>query len=173
MLMDTDRQGKPVMTANPYAMLVRCKQWADLGLHEAIGREFGRLDAQDAAIVPLILDHIQVVDRIFQHHLQGRPHGYHAPRSAVTPDIATLAKDAKDVDAWYVAYVEALSAADFDEPIDFVFTSGTPARMTRGEILLHVCLHGTYHRGNAGVLLQKSGGTPSPDGVTDFLEAAG
>jgi uncharacterized damage-inducible protein DinB len=57
--------------------------------------------------------------------------------------------------------------------VDFVFTSGAPARITRGEILLHVCLHGTYHRGNAGVLLQKSGAPPYPDGITAFLEGAG
>jgi uncharacterized damage-inducible protein DinB len=159
------------MTANPYSMLVRAKQWADLGLHETIAQNFDRLDAQDAAIVPLILDHIQVVDRIFQHHLQGLPHGFGAPRSEVTPEIATLAQDAGEVDAWYVAYVDSLSADDFAEPVDFVFASGTPARMTRGEIILHVCLHGTYHRGNAGVLLQKSGASPYKDGITDFLEA--
>ena len=60
---------------------------------------------------------IHVVDRIFQHHLQGKR-----------------------------------------------------ARMRRGEILLHVCLHGTYHRGNAGAVLQLKGLTPSRDSVTDFLE---
>jgi uncharacterized damage-inducible protein DinB len=159
------------MTANPYSMLIRCKQWADRGLHETIARNFERLDAQDAVIVPLILDHIHVVDRIFQHHLRGVPHQFHAPRSDVTPGIKELAEDAREVDAWYVSYVDRLSAADFDEPVDFVFTSGAPARMTRGEIILHVCLHGTYHRGNAGVLLQKSGSSPYKDGLTDFLEA--
>jgi uncharacterized damage-inducible protein DinB len=44
--------------------------------------------------------------------------------------------------------------------------------MTRGEILLHVCLHGTYHRGNAGLILLKNGIQPNLDAVTDFLEAA-
>jgi uncharacterized damage-inducible protein DinB len=160
------------MTELPYSLLVRCKQWSDLGLHETIARNFERLDAQDAAIVPLILDHIHVVDRIFQHHLQGLPHAFHAPRSDVTPDIETLAEGTREVDAWYVSYVDGLSAPDFDEPVDFVFTSGKPARMTRGEIILHVCLHGTYHRGNAGILLQKSGSSPYQDGITDFLEAA-
>jgi len=159
------------MTANSYAMLVRCKQWADKGLHDTIAENFDRLDAQDAAIVPLILDHIHAVDRIFQHHLQGLPHRFRAPRSEFTPDIATLAEEAREVDAWYVSYVDGLSATDFDEGVDFVFTSGKPARMTRGEILLHVCLHGTYHRGNAGILLQKSGASPYGDGVTEFLEA--
>lgn len=44
--------------------------------------------------------------------------------------------------------------------------------MTRGEIILHVCLHGTYHRGNAGFLLQKNGIVPNNDRMTDFLEEA-
>jgi hypothetical protein len=63
-----------------------------------------------------------------------------------------------------------LSEVDFDEPIEFTFTSGKPARMRRGEIILHVCMHGTYHRGNAGAVLQLKGLTPSRDSVTDFLE---
>ena len=44
--------------------------------------------------------------------------------------------------------------------------------MRRGEIILHVCLHGTYHRGNAGAVLQLKGLTPSRDAITDFLEEA-
>lgn len=44
--------------------------------------------------------------------------------------------------------------------------------MRRGEIILHVCLHGSYHRGNAGIVLQKNGITPTDDRVTDFLETA-
>ncbi len=160
------------MNTHPYSTLVRCKQWADGGLHAAIARGWDRLDAQDQAIVPLILDHMHAVDRIFQHHLLGRPHGFAAPRSAVTPSLAQLAEDARELGAWYVAYVDRLPTDDFAAPVDFAFTSGKPARMTRGEILLHVALHGTYHRGNAGILLQKAGGEGYPDGITDFLEAA-
>ncbi len=160
------------MTSHPYRLLIRMKQWADHGLYETLARDVGRLDAVDAAIMPRILDHIHAVDAIFQHHLQGRPHGYHAPRSDETPDIATLAAATKQTDAWYVAYVDGLSAAEFGESVDFVFTSGKPARMTRGEIILHVCLHGAYHRGNAGILLQKVGASLYEDAVTDYLAAA-
>jgi len=53
-----------------------------------------------------------------------------------------------------------------------VFTSGKSARMQRGEMILHVCLHGSYHRGNAGALLQLRGLTPSRDAITDYLEYA-
>jgi uncharacterized damage-inducible protein DinB len=88
------------------------------------------------------------------------------------PDLQKLAGDASHVDDWYASYVDTLSAHDFEQPVDFVFTNGTPARMTRGEILLHVCLHGTSHRGQAGFLLQKNGILPHKDRMTDFLDRA-
>jgi uncharacterized damage-inducible protein DinB len=159
------------MTVQPWSHLVRCKQWADRGLYEVVTANIDRLDAEEASIVVRILDHIHVVDRIFQHHLQGVPHAFSAPRSEVMPDLATLAEAAREVDAWYVAHVDSRAPADFDEPLEFAFTSGAPARMTRGEILLHVCQHGAYHRGNAGILFQKKGIAPNRDAITDYLEA--
>jgi uncharacterized damage-inducible protein DinB len=33
-----------------------------------------------------------------------------------------------------------------------------------------VCMHGTYHRGNAGAVLQLKGLQPSRDSFTDFFE---
>lgn len=160
------------MTGHPYSQLVCYKQWADRGLYEVVGRNLDRLDAQDAAIVLRILDHIHVVDRIFQHHLQGLPHAFRAPRSELMPDFRMLMEGASEVDSWYASYVGALPAQDFEQPVDLVFTSGKAARMRRSEIILHVCLHGTYHRGNAGLVLQKNGIAPNDDRVTDFLEPA-
>jgi uncharacterized damage-inducible protein DinB len=73
------------------------------------------------------------------------------------PELQALAESAERVDDWYVSYVDSLSKA----------------RLRRGEIILHVCLHGTYHRGNAGAVLQLKSITPSRDSITDFLETAG
>jgi len=160
------------MAHTPYAQLIEIKRWADRGLYDAVSRNFERLTAEDASLMMRILDHIHAVDRIFQHHLQGLPHSFRAPRSEQMPEISALASSARQVDDWYAAYVGSLAESDFEQPIDFVFTSGKPARMRRGEILLHVCLHGTYHRGNAGALLQLRGLTPSPDAITDYLQDA-
>jgi uncharacterized damage-inducible protein DinB len=88
------------------------------------------------------------------------------------PDFHTLANGTKEVDDWYNSYVGDLPEQDLEQPIDFVFTNRSPARMRRGEIILHVCLHGTYHRGNAGVVLQKNDILPNDDRLTDFLEMA-
>jgi uncharacterized damage-inducible protein DinB len=160
------------MIRQPYAQLIDIKRWADRGLCDAVSRNLGQLGGEEATIMLRILDHFHTVDRIFQHHLQGVPHSFHAPRSDVLPPFETLADAIRETDDWYAAYVGDLSPRDFEQPIDFTFTSGKPARMRRGEIILHVCLHGTYHRGNAGAVLQLKGLTPSPDAITDFLEDA-
>jgi uncharacterized damage-inducible protein DinB len=120
-----------------------------------------------------ILDHIHAVDSIFQHHLQGLPHRFRAARSDDIPEFGVLAGSMKDTDDWYVSYVGSLTESDLEQPVGFVFTNGAPGRMRRGEIILHVCLHGTYHRGNAGLVLQKNGIAPNADRMTDFLEGLG
>jgi len=160
------------MDCQPYLQLIEIKRWADRGLYDVVGRNLDRLTGEDGAIMLRILDHIHVVDRIFQHHLQGLPHSFHEPRSEELPTFAALADSVGAVDDWYVNYVSGLAKADLEQPIDFVFTSGKPARMRKGEIISHVCLHGTYHRGNAGALLQLRGLEPSRDSITDFLEDA-
>ncbi|HEY4339834.1 MAG TPA: DinB family protein [Steroidobacteraceae bacterium] len=160
------------MNSHPYSHLVGYKQWADRGLFRIVGEKLSQLDSQDAANLLRVLDHMHVVDRIFQHHLQGQPHGFEAPRSKDVPDIGRLIADAMAVDDWYVSYVGTVSGPDFEQPVDFVLTNGAPVCMTRGEILLHVCMHGTYHRGNAGILLLKNGIAPNDDRMTDFLQAA-
>jgi uncharacterized damage-inducible protein DinB len=160
------------MTHGPYSQLIATKRWADRGLYAAVTQHFARLSSEDASIMLRILDHIHAVDRIFQHHLQGLPHTFQAPRSAQLPQLDALADSAREVDDWYASYVRGLTQSDLQQPLDFVFTSGKPARLRRGEIILHVCMHGTYHRGNAGALLQLRGLTPSRDSLTDFLEDA-
>jgi uncharacterized damage-inducible protein DinB len=159
------------MTIEPYSQLIHCKRWADRNLHEAVADNFDRLDAEEKSIIARILDHIHAVDRIFRCHLMGQAHDFTAARSGVLPGIDELAATARFVDDWYVSYVDGLPAAAFDEPVAFTFTSGKPARMTRGEIILHVCMHGAYHRGNAGILFQKKGLRPGRDSITDYLEA--
>lgn len=156
----------------PYFQLIEEKRWADRGLYDVVNRDLDRLSGEDQSIMLRILDHIHTVDRIFQHHLQGLPHTFKAARSEQIPDLQTLTHSAREVDDWYASYVGGLSEHDFEQPLDFVFTSGKPARMRRGEIILHVCLHGAYHRGNAGAVLQLRGITPSRDAITDFLEDA-
>lgn len=158
------------MTLKPYAQMIDIKRWADRALYDIVARHSQQLSAEEASIMLRILDHMLAVDRIFRHHLEGTPHGMQAPRSDTLPTLADLSADSSEVDDWYARYAAGLTAEACEEVIDVVFTSGKRIAMRRGEILLHVCLHGTYHRGNAGAVLQLKGIDPGRDAVTDFLE---
>jgi uncharacterized damage-inducible protein DinB len=157
------------MDYHPCSLLIGLKRWADRALYDVVSNNLQRLNSEDASLMLQILDHIHTVDKIFQHHLQGLPHTFAAPRSQTLPEFQTLADNAKQTDDWYQDYVTNLAPGELEQPVDFVFTSGKAARLQKGQILLHVCLHGTYHRGNAGALLQLRGIRPSRDAVTDYL----
>jgi uncharacterized damage-inducible protein DinB len=155
----------------PYRTLMHYKRWATNGLSSVIAENFDRLPADDRILVLRLLDHIQAVDEIFSHNLQARPHGHPAPRSAELPSLDVLARKAKSTGDWYADYADALLPEEVDEVIDFSFSNGEPARMTRGEMLLHVAMHAAGHRGQVALLLQKNGIKPWPDRLTDFLAA--
>jgi uncharacterized damage-inducible protein DinB len=161
------------MLTLPYRTLVHYKRWATNGLNAVVGDNLGRLPADDRTLVLRLLDHVQVVDEIFRHNLEGRPHGYAAPRSAELPSFDVLATNARATGDWYADYADALAPQALDETIDFTFSDGEPASMTRGEMLLHVALHAAGHRGQAALLLQKNGIPPYPDRITNFLAAEG
>lgn len=155
----------------PYRTLVHYKRWATNGLNAVIADNLERLPPDERTLVVRVLDHVQVVDEIFRHHLEARPHAYRAPRSAELPPIDALAGRARAAGDWYADYADALSSDQVDEVIDFAFTNGEAARMTRGEMLLHVAMHAAGHRGQVALLLQKNAIQPWPDRMTDFLKA--
>src|SRR5690606_40476366 len=90
-----------------------CSSDLDSGLNEVVAANLDKVDARDGAILLRILDHIHAVDRIFQHHLLELPHSFAAPRSEAAPAFRELARGMKELDDWYVSYVDALPEDDF------------------------------------------------------------
>jgi uncharacterized damage-inducible protein DinB len=93
------------------------------------------------------LNHNYVIDRIWQAHLEGRDHGYAARNTKDHPSLAELWRQQQEIDRWYVDYSDALSDAALGEAVDFTLIGGNQGTMTRGEVLLHVVTHTSYHRG--------------------------
>jgi uncharacterized damage-inducible protein DinB len=155
----------------PYRTLIHAKRWATNGLNAVLADALERMPADEQVLVRRLLDHIQAVDEIFRHNLEARPHGYRAPRSAELPSFDALASEAHATQDWYADYADALRPEQVDEAIAFAFSNGEPARMTRGEMLLHVATHAAGHRAQVALLLQKNGIPPFPDRITDFLKA--
>ncbi len=98
------------------------------------------------------LNHIYVIDAIWQAHLRGREHGYTARNTVDHPPFDELWAKQQAIDEWYIAWSDGLTDAALDEKVNFTLIGGTPGVMTRGEILLHVVNHTSYHRGFVGDL---------------------
>ena len=155
----------------PYRTLIHFKRWATNGLNSVVADNVDRIPEEDRILIRRLLDHIQAVDEIFSHNLEAQPHDRRAPRSDELPSFDALASKARATGDWYADYADALRPEEVDEPIAFSFSNGEPARMTRGEMLLHVAMHAAGHRGQVALLLQKNGIQPWPDRITDFLKA--
>ncbi len=66
----------------------------------------------------------------------------------------------------YEQFVATLDAPALDRDVPYTNSAGTSFRSTVGDILLHVALHGSYHRGQVALLLRDAGATPAP---TDYI----
>ncbi|HEY0484281.1 MAG TPA: DinB family protein [Kofleriaceae bacterium] len=115
------------------------------------------------------LNHLYVVDRIFEAHLEGRDHGYTARNTPTHPPLDELWRAVQALDRWYVELGERLSNEALAETVRFQFVGGGDGAMTRGEILLHLVNHGTYHRGFVGDMLNQASVKPPATDLTVYL----
>jgi uncharacterized damage-inducible protein DinB len=157
---------------NTIQSLFAQKAWANNELYNLLATID---EAQHAAAVHTAvrtLNHIHVVDRIFQAHLLGQPHGYAATNTDATPELGELQFAVAEVDAWFERYVATVSGSQLAERLVFGFTDGDAGAMTREEMLLHVITHGAYHRGNVGQVLKSISVAPPRDLYTKFLHVS-
>jgi uncharacterized damage-inducible protein DinB len=95
------------------------------------------------------LNHNYVIGRIWQAHLEGRDHGYTVRNTPDHPPLPELWRLQQEVDGWYIDWSDRISDAGFEEQVNFTLVGGNRGVMTRGEILLHIVNHTSYHRGFA------------------------
>ena len=156
-----------MITAAAARMLARYNAWANRLIFDAVA---ALPPAEATKERPSLfrnmvhtLNHNYVIDRIWQAHLEGRPHGYETRNTKDHPPLAELWKAQQEVDAWYIAWSEQLFDAALDEKVSFTLIGGNQGMMTRGEILLHVVNHTSYHRGFvADLFYQVPGGARPP-----------
>jgi uncharacterized damage-inducible protein DinB len=131
--------------------------WADTALLEALRDEAGTADARRE------LAHVVGAEEVWLARLEGR-----APRSAVWPDAASSAieEQVRATHRGYATYLSALQDQDLGASVTYTNSAGQTFENTVGDILLHVGLHGQYHRGKINLLLRQCGRQPAP---VDFI----
>jgi uncharacterized damage-inducible protein DinB len=169
--------GAAVMSVETVRMLTRYKGWANRITYRTVMAlpegEAERDRPTRFGTILRTLNHVYVIDDIFRAHLEGRPHGHVARNTEDTPPLTRLWESVQAMDRWYIAYAQGLSETALDERVRFGFVDGGRGEMTRGEMLLHVVNHGTYHRGFVGdMLYQVPAASPAND-LTVFLRDGG
>lgn len=157
-------------------LLARYRSWADQSTYAAAA---ALSPTEPAKPRPTLfgsiigtLNHIYLIDLVWQAHLTGRPHGFAARNLVLHAELAALESAQRQLNQWYEEWAEAQSPESVAERVAFTFISGQPGSMTRAEILLHVVNHATYHRGWLGDLFFQIPARLPPADLPDFLRGA-
>lgn len=136
---------------------------ADTALLVALRDEDGTADARRE------LAHVVGAEEVWLSRLQGRD-----ARSAVWPDaaVAAIAQNVRATHSEFEAYLASLGEGDLDAAVTYTNSAGRTFTDSVGDILLHVALHGQYHRGRINLLLRQAGRAPVPADYIAFVRGA-
>ena len=160
-----------------YRLLAAYNAWANGLIYDAasgLAPEALETD-HGAAFGSLIrtLNHVLVADRIWMRRLTGRGETYDRLDLVLHPNLADLRAAREAEDARIAAFVHALSPERLDGPFEYANMAGLRFRQPLWSALDHVFNHQTHHRGQAHVLLGRSGAQPPALDLIYFQREAG
>lgn len=132
--------------------------WADRCIHDALAGT-GELPKE----ILREYAHVLGAEEVWLARLEHR-----AARAPVWPQISLAATEflAVQVREGYDALFSRLDEHSVDEPVTYTNSVGQTFTNPLGEILVHVALHGQYHRGKVNLMLRQAGLEPAP---TDYI----
>lgn len=112
-----------------------------------------------------LVGHLIGAGRLWLDRLQGRPASVE-----IWPALSLDECEAgiRGLEASWKEYLDGLKPADLSRMVAYTNSKGERWENTIGDIMTHVTLHGTYHRGQIATLVRQSGNVPA---YTDFIEA--
>ncbi|MBM7131778.1 DinB family protein [Dyella mobilis] len=138
-------------------MLMRYRAWADRLLYQSLSElpEQALNHPQPIVFGNLLrtLHHVNAMDQVWRAHLEGVPHGFTSRNPEECPGFDVLRAQQVEIDEWYIRFAGALDSRACDEEVRFTFIGGGEGVMRRGDVLLHVVNHATYHRGHVAMMM--------------------
>jgi len=136
-------------------------EWADAALLEALRTAPG---SDTRGLV--LYNHVLGAEAVWLARLAGRRAAVAVWPTLSLDEAASLAREnARELDA----LASSLTPADLAREIDYRNSAGQAFRSTIEDILLHVALHGSYHRGQIALVIRAGGGEPAS---TDYIAFA-
>lgn len=166
-----------MITTETARMLSRYNAWANKLVFDSVAAlPAGEATKERRSLFKNIvhtLNHCYIIGVIWRCHLEGRAHGYTARNTPDHPQLAELWALQQSIDSWYVDWAGRLSDAALGEQVSFTLIGGNRGLMTRGQILLHVVNHSSYHRGFAADLFFQVPARPPLTDLPVYLREVG
>jgi uncharacterized damage-inducible protein DinB len=148
----------------PLQKLATHLAWADAEALRCLQETRG---ADDRALT--IYSHVVAAEAVWLARIAGRRADVAIWPTLTLDEAAALARRNADE-------LASLLASSNDDTLDaeivYRNSSGTEFRSTIEDILLHVALHGAYHRGQVSLLVRSGGGEPVPTDYIAFVRGA-
>lgn len=151
-------------------------------MSDALQKLVAHLSWADSAVLAALRDAPGTDQRALTlyAHVVGAEAVWIARIAGRTPDVAvwpTLSlEEAASLARRNADDLMALTASstpdDFGREIEYRNSAGVQFRSTLEDILLHVALHGSYHRGQISLVIRGSGGEPAPTDYIAYIRGA-
>jgi uncharacterized damage-inducible protein DinB len=142
---------------NHLRMLVDHMAWADERVLESLRQPGVPQRALD------LYAHVLGTEHVWLTRLEQRPRGVPVWPTLTVDECAALAGENRRA---FRTYVERLTSDDVRRLVHYRNSAGDEFDSAIEDILLHVAMHGSYHRGQVTLLVRDAGAEPQP---TDFI----
>lgn len=146
------------------ARLIAHLAWAD----DRVLAALRSATAPDPSCLELFA-HVLATEHVYLARLQGDvPHHPVWPGLSIEECAALVRANQQRL----TTYVAGLTAADLRRGVTYRTSAGRQFTSSIEDMLLHVCLHGAYHRGQIAWALRRGGGVPMPTDYIAFVRGA-
>jgi uncharacterized damage-inducible protein DinB len=151
----------------------------------SIGRMYAHMEWADQRLltlmntVPLarlqpslrLFSHLLASERVWMLRLRGEESGVQAIWPELTLDELNALAAANRSD--YARYLEALGEDDLGGEVAYTNQRGISYRTEVGDILIHVAMHGSYHRGQIAAAVRAAGAEPVNTDYITYVRETG
>jgi uncharacterized damage-inducible protein DinB len=123
----------------------------------ALDRSIETVEASDHGKAADLITHVVLAEKIWLLRLRGEDSSAVAPFQDLS--LRQAIQLASEIHLQFAEYLRSLTEADLHSLVTYKNTKGVEFTTPVLDILLHVGLHSTYHRGQIAWLVRDGGGT--------------
>ncbi|HEX7052245.1 MAG TPA: DinB family protein [Longimicrobiales bacterium] len=141
--------------------------WADRRILDLLAAS----DSARTADVLRLASHLLAAERVWLLRIEGRDSAAQPIWPEWTLDELEHAAEANR--AGYERLLERLAEEDLERVVEYTNSKGTPFRTRTADILTHVAMHGSYHRGQIAAAIRRAGAEPVNTDYITFIRDVG